>query len=182
MSCHDETECWCLTLFLIEKKMGCFGCVKCRRKRTGPYETRRALDPNFTLKNWVWNLVHATPIFKSSSCRASTAFDSFSFGDPRFCIAFLMSFGVTEENLARQTLVRPSLRIIFGFTVRMTSKQIFSPSGSQSNHRTRWSIPVPRCWSNPTKAGDVGIRNVSASNRVRGSVAALSWYWLGNSR
>ena len=56
---------------------------------------------NHTWKYFVWNLVNAQPMRRSSSCLASTDNDSFLFGSPRSCIAFLMSLSVIAEKWAR---------------------------------------------------------------------------------
>jgi len=77
------------------------------------------------------------PNFRSISCRASTDLASSSFGEPKVSIAFFKSTGAREENFARQTCCTPGNFFKFGTTFSMTSKQIFSPSRSQSSHKTR---------------------------------------------
>lgn len=48
-------------------------------------------------KKVVWYRLKATPIFRSSSCRASTAWASFWFGSDRLAIAWRMSGVVMAE-------------------------------------------------------------------------------------
>ena len=70
-----------------------------RRQRVNISDDHSAL----TWKNFVWNLVKAQPIRRSSSCRASTLRASFSFGFPRLARAALISFSVIAEKWARNT-------------------------------------------------------------------------------
>lgn len=126
----------------------------------GPYEINEASkSPYFPWKNLVWNLVNAQPIRKSNSWRASTLLASFSFGLARLANAALISLSVMAENFALHISCKwfyfnKSTRhlswfyymlLTFGFsllvdpswTACITSKQIFSPSLSQSSHRTK---------------------------------------------
>lgn len=87
---------------------------------------------NFCWSRMVWNLVNAAPILKSISDLASHASDKFWFNVPRFWTAFLISYGIKAENLARKILSRE-------FTcsqMLFTSNAMFSPSRSQSSHNT----------------------------------------------
>lgn len=65
-----------------------------------------------TWKNFVWNLVKAQPIRRSSSCRASTLRASFSFGFPRLARAALISFSVIAEKWARNTTYKKSTKYL----------------------------------------------------------------------
>mmetsp|Transcript_27237 Transcript_27237/g.65597 ORF Transcript_27237/g.65597 Transcript_27237/m.65597 type:complete len:219 (-) Transcript_27237:58-714(-) len=85
-------------------------------------------------------LEKATPTRRSNSCRASTALDSSGLGRVFLCHicvqASRIASSVRAENLA--------LRILFvsgknSSKTEMTSKQMFSPSRSQSNQRHKTS-------------------------------------------
>ena len=67
--------------------------------------------PWLTWKNFVWYLVNAHPIRRSSSCRASTLFASFSLGFIKFASAALMSFSVMAEKCGPPNVLRPGYRI-----------------------------------------------------------------------
>ena len=58
--------------------------------------------PSRTWKNLVWNRVKAQPILRSSSCRASTLRDSFSFGSTRVFMAARISRSVMAEKRERK--------------------------------------------------------------------------------
>eukprot|EP00659_Diplonema_papillatum_P005794 gene5793-biopygen5731 len=110
----------------------------------GPYDTTEASRlPYLLWKYFVWKRVKATPTFKSSSCLASTALLWFSSGLMRLFIACTSSVFVMAENFARQILSQPRM---LSFTQSRTSKQMFSPSLSQSSQRTMSVQPLASCF------------------------------------
>lgn len=80
-----------------------------------------------------WKRVKAAPTRRSSSRRASTALDFSSLGGCSVLSARCTSPGVTAENVARSTRMDG----LASLTTLTTSNAMFSPSRSQSSHRTR---------------------------------------------
>lgn len=77
------------------------------------------LTSALTWKNFVWNLVKAQPIRRSSSCRASTLRASFSFGFTRLARAALISFSVIAEKRARNTTYKKKCNKYLGKRVTL---------------------------------------------------------------
>mmetsp|Transcript_43277 Transcript_43277/g.138225 ORF Transcript_43277/g.138225 Transcript_43277/m.138225 type:complete len:317 (+) Transcript_43277:973-1923(+) len=104
----------------------------------GPYEmstlspSSRPGKSNRFWRSSVMKRVKAAPARRSTSCLASTASDSLRLGVPRCAIAWCSSCGFSEENLAR-LMTRRGLAALQTST---TSKEMFSPSRSQSSQRT----------------------------------------------
>lgn len=78
---------------------------------------------------------------RSSSCRASTARASFSLGSPRLAMAELISGALMALKRALHTWRFGLVGLRAGTAHSRTSKQMFSPSRSQSSHSTMWLQP-----------------------------------------
>ena len=120
----------------------------------------------------VWYLEKETPIFKSKTYRASTETLSLKLGSYfRSLKDNLISFSAIELNLARYTLYSLE-RGIFFLQMSRTSKQMFSPSLSQSNHKTMKSIYLETVARWLATGRDVlsSLRTVGASNSSTGSI------------
>ena len=123
----------------------------------GPYESSRRLgSPKrrraASRSARVSSRVKATPTLRSISCRASTAAASAADGLPSRAIAPKTSRSLTDEKCARET--RSGVLANCGST-RSTSKQMFSPSRSQSSHRQSQPHPAAsacRCASTPSRS------------------------------
>ena len=126
----------------------------------------------FTWKYLVWKRVKAQPSLRSNACLASTDNDSFSLGFPKLLNAFLISISVIAENLARK--IWSSRRRSVCPTALITSKHMFSPSRSQSSHKTRYAIPRASDWrwSTMWSLGLASFWMVSAVNNSSGSTAS----------
>ena len=127
--------------------------------------------------------MNATPIFRSSSWRASTALAWFTSGSPRFPIAASTAGLVTALNLARRTAgLRPFTGRITGTHASITSKHMFSPSRSQSSHKMSRAAPRAsrsRC-STTREPRDASVFTTGASKSEAGSTSQL-WKRAGKS-
>mmetsp|Transcript_2140 Transcript_2140/g.4463 ORF Transcript_2140/g.4463 Transcript_2140/m.4463 type:complete len:237 (-) Transcript_2140:76-786(-) len=137
--------------------------------RYAPYETTAALSPLYFARKWiVCSRVNATPTLRSSSCRASTALAAHASGTPACESAVLSASAPTDENRARNTHCSRDLGRKSA-TACITSKQMFSPSRSQSSHSTSATHPRASCCRWFTTAPLRGCFIVSASKRLSGS-------------
>lgn len=122
----------------------------------------------------VWNLEKATPILRSRTCLASTDIASLKLGSAlRPSNALTISFLAIDENLALKTLwtLLDDLGMNY-LQMSSTSKQIFSPSLSQSSQRTmksRFLATICKSFATGRLLGS-HFFTVGASNRMAGSL------------
>ena len=119
--------------------------------------------------------------WNASTCRASTAAACSSFGVPSDAIAAPTAASVTALKRARHTLCPRTPRCSTGSTTCITSKQMFSPSRSQSSHSTSSEQPrAARCRCAMTPA-ELGTFTVSAPKSDAG-FTSHKWYASAKSR